>query len=219
MFDALEGKTVPTVQSSPRSKGAATRARILDLAYERIIDKGFAATSIEELVEAGGLTKSGFFYHFRDKNDLARQLIDRYVADDVLLLDGMEARARGLHEAPLHAFPSFLKLHAEMMDEMLRVRPGCLVASIVSQDATFDPGVRARSVDIILGWRRRFHAWLEEIAAVHPPRLAVDLEALADQMIVMVEGLILLSKALRDPAQGSRQMLLYRDQIRLIFSA
>jgi TetR/AcrR family transcriptional repressor of nem operon len=102
---------------------------------------------------------------------------------------------------------------------MLRVRPGCLVASIVSQDTTFDAGVRARSVEIILGWRQRFHAWLEEIAALHPPRLAVDLEALADQMIVLVEGAILLAKALRDPAQGGRHVLLYRDQIRMIFSA
>ena len=219
MQAALATKTVPTVQSLPRSKGAATRARIMDLAYERIIDKGFAATSIEELVEAGGLTKSGFFYHFRDKNDLARQLMERFVVEDEHLLDGLEKRARSLHEDPLHAFLIFLKLYAELMEQMLETRPGCLVASVVSQDSAFDAGVRARSVEIILSWRQRFTAWLEEIAAQHPPRVAVDLEALADQIVVISEGAILLSKALRDPAQGGRQILLYRDTIRLIFSA
>lgn len=219
MQAALALKTAPTVQSFPRSKGAATRARIMDLAYERIIDKGFAATSIEELVEAGGLTKSGFFYHFRDKNDLARQLMERFIVEDEHLLDGLESRARSLHEDPLHAFLIFLKLYAELMEQMLETRPGCLVASVVSQDSAFDARVRARSVEIIRSWRQRFTVWLEEIAAQHPPRMAVDLEALADQIIVISEGAILLSKALRDPGQGGRQILLYRDTIRLIFGA
>jgi AcrR family transcriptional regulator len=219
MSAALDVKTIPTVQSPPLSKGAATRARIMDLAYARIIDKGFAATSIEELVEAGGLTKSGFFYHFRDKNDLARQLMERFIVEDETLLDGLEERARELHEDPLHAFLIFLKLYAEVMEQMLQTRPGCLVASVVSQDSSFDSRVRARSVEIVLGWRRRFSTWLDEIAARHPPRVVVDLEAVADQIVVIAEGAILLSKALRDPAQGARQILLYRDTIRLIFSA
>ena len=63
-------ETVPTVESEGRTKGERTRDRILDVAYDAIIHKGFAGTSIDELVEAAGITKSGFFYHFRDKTDL-----------------------------------------------------------------------------------------------------------------------------------------------------
>ena len=65
----------------------------MDLAYQSIVEKGFAATSIEELVEAAGITKSGFFYHFRDKNDLARQLFERFLAEDER--DHGDARKRG----------------------------------------------------------------------------------------------------------------------------
>ena len=76
MVDKLIEKTGPAVQleSGARTKGEKTRERIMDLAYESIIEKGFAATSIEELVEAAGITKSGFFYHFRDKSELAKAL-------------------------------------------------------------------------------------------------------------------------------------------------
>jgi AcrR family transcriptional regulator len=49
------------------TKGEQTRQRLLDLAEEAVLAKGFAATSIEELIAAAGITKSGFFYHFRDK--------------------------------------------------------------------------------------------------------------------------------------------------------
>ena len=83
-------KTAPAVQLDgrrrpPRASGRASR--ILDIAYDAIVHKGFAATSIEELVEAAGITKSGFFYHFRDKNDLARQLLERFLAEDKEILD------------------------------------------------------------------------------------------------------------------------------------
>jgi AcrR family transcriptional regulator len=46
------------------SKGEQTRERLLDLAEERVLHKGFASTSIDELIAAAGITKSGFFYHY-----------------------------------------------------------------------------------------------------------------------------------------------------------
>ena len=47
------------------------RERLLELAERTVLDKGFGATSIEELIAGVGITKSAFFYHFKDKNDLA----------------------------------------------------------------------------------------------------------------------------------------------------
>ena len=54
MVDKIIEKTGPAVQldSAAQTKGERTRERILDVAYESIVQKGFAATSIEELVEA-----------------------------------------------------------------------------------------------------------------------------------------------------------------------
>ena len=49
-----------------------TRARILEVAEAAVLAKGFASTSIEEIIAAVGITKSGFFYHFRDKSALAK---------------------------------------------------------------------------------------------------------------------------------------------------
>ena len=216
MFDnvTLE-KTAPTVKS--RSKGERTRTRVLDEAYDRIIDKGFAATSIEELVEAAGITKSGFFYHFKDKNDLARQLLERYLLESKEILDGLEARARELSEDPLHGFLIFLKLNAEMTTDMMNNHPGCLVSAVTYQDQSFDPEVRRMNREAVLAWRDRFQRWLEEIVERYEPRVAIDITDLADQMSVMADGAIIISKALRDPALIARQAELHREQVRLLF--
>ena len=63
-----------TVLEPRMGKGEATRERILEIAEAAVLAKGFGATSIEEVIAEAGLTKSGFFYHFKDKHDLARQV-------------------------------------------------------------------------------------------------------------------------------------------------
>lgn len=217
MPSAAARKTAPAVQQDAASKGARTRERILDLAYARIIEKGFAATSIEELVEAAGITKSGFFYHFRDKNDLARRLLERYLAETEAQFDAMEARARELSDDPLHAFLIFLKLYAEMVADMIREHPGCLVATITAQDRLFDREVVRLNREGVLAWRARFVRWTEEIARVYPPKAHVSLADLADQMNAVVDGAILMARALGDPDLIERQAMLQRTIVAALF--
>ena len=42
----------------------STREMLLDAAESAVLEKGFSATSIDELIAAVGITKGGFFYHF-----------------------------------------------------------------------------------------------------------------------------------------------------------
>ena len=219
MVEKLVEKTGPAVQleSGAQTKGERTRQRIMDIAYDSIVQKGFAATSIEELVEAAGITKSGFFYHFKDKNDLARQLFERFLGEDESIIETLETRARELSDDPLQSFLIFLNLYAQMMDDMETLHPGCMVASVTYQDRLFDAGVRQMNVDYLMRTRERFVRWLSEIAAVNPPRHEVDMADLADNLTGVVEGAIILSKALNDEGLMGRQMRIYRNHIRLLF--
>ena len=51
--------------------GHPTRVRILDAALRVIRSKGYADTSVDDLCAAAGLTKGGFFHHFKGKEELA----------------------------------------------------------------------------------------------------------------------------------------------------
>ena len=82
-------------------KGEQTRQRIMDIAQSAILQKGFGATSIEEVITEAEITKSGFLYHFQDKNQLALALLNRYLETDAEIFDGLEARAAELSDDPL----------------------------------------------------------------------------------------------------------------------
>lgn len=199
------------------AKSQDTRSRILDVAEEAVLAKGFDATSIEEIVAAVEITKGGFFYHFPDKSALARALIERHIANEDRIFDGLFDRARELSDDPLQVALIALKFLAELLDDMPNGHPGCLVATAAYQDRLFDSGVRDLNRKAVLSWRSRFRRVMDDIAASYPPREAVDLDALADMVSGVVEGGIVLSKALGEPRLTAQQVLLFRTFLKLLF--
>jgi AcrR family transcriptional regulator len=195
-----------------------TRERILEAAESAVLAKGFAATSIDELIAAVGITKSGFFYHFKDKGALAKGMLLRYLEQDKAILDDMFRRADELNEDPLHGFLVGLRMFAEMMASLPEVHPGCLAASFCYQDQLFNREIRELNAAGILAWRTRFRERLDLIAKHYPPRQNVDLDALADMMTTLVEGGLILGRALKDGSILPRQVLLYRDFVRAVFA-
>ena len=55
-----------------------SRTRILDAALDVFRAKGYAATRVEDICAAAGLTKGSFFHHFKTKEDLAVAAADRW---------------------------------------------------------------------------------------------------------------------------------------------
>lgn len=218
-MDRLIEKTGPGVQleAEVQTKGERTKTRIMDFAYASIIEKGFAGTSIDELVEAVGITKSGFFYHFRDKNDLARQLFARFLEEDVDIVATLEARARELSDDPLQSLLIFLNIYAQLMDDMTSLHPGCMVATVTYQERLFDKEVQQMNVDYLVRVRERFARWFEEVLTQYPAKEPCDASAMADQLTTIVEGAIILSKALKDEQLMGRQTRLFRQHVKLLF--
>jgi AcrR family transcriptional regulator len=200
-----------------QTKGAQTRARILDVAQCSVLQKGFAGTSIEEILCEVGLTKSGFFYHFRDKNELAKGLLQRYLDTEWAVFDELFRQADDLSEDPLHAFLIFLKLFADTMSDLPGGHPGCLAASYVYQEYLFSREVRDMTTQGHRIWRRRFRERFDRIAERYPPRIEVDFDDLADLLSAVADGGIILSKSLSDPQILPRQILQFRSFVKLIF--
>ncbi len=49
------------------SKGEATRARIVEAAYQLFMSQGYHATSMRQIVEKAGITMGGIYTHFACK--------------------------------------------------------------------------------------------------------------------------------------------------------
>lgn len=198
-------------------KGDETRARILQVAEAAVLAKGFGATSIEELITETGITKSGFFYHFHDKNELAKALLERYLENDNRIYDEIFGRAHELADDPLQAFLLGLKLLSEQLADLPNGHPGCLVAVMCVHERAFDRGIQEINRQAALAWRSRFRAMFAEIMDVYEPREPLDPDQLADMVSTVLEGGIVMSKALREPKSLPDQLLVLRSFVRMLF--
>lgn len=199
------------------SKGEATREKLMDIAERHILANGFAATSIEVLIRDAGITKGGFFYHFEGKNALACALMQRYREQDALLFSGLFQRAEELTDDPLQQMLVFVKLLAEMMADIEGLHPGCLVASFTYESQQVNKEVRAITADSVKDWRRLFKTQIEKIEAAYPPKAPVNSEDLADMLSTIIEGGIVVSRAVGEPQILVRQLLEYRTYLGLLY--
>ncbi len=199
------------------AKGQRTREHVLATAEKIILQQGYSGTSIEQIIGEAGITKGGFFYHFDGKNDLARQLILRYLDQDAVFFGGLVERARGLSEDPLQQMLIFLKLMAEAMSDLPGSHPGCLVASFTYESHQFDDEIRRLNAEGMVSWRKIFVSLLEPIVEKYPMRIPQDAEKLADTLTSVIEGSILMSRCLDDKDTLSDQLMQYRSYLRLLF--
>ena len=199
--------------------GTATRTRLLDAAQSLVLERGFAGTSVDDVLVQAGSSKGAFFHHFASKADLGRALVGRWAEADAAHLEGTMARAERLAEDPLERLLAFTDLLIEEAGDLTPADVGCLFASFLYERQMVDAPTREVIADSMRLWRDRLAALIAAAAEAHPPRAPIDPLALADQLLIAFEGAFVVSRALDDPGVVGRQLEQYRDHLRLIFDA
>lgn len=198
-------------------KQEGTRERILSVAETIILQRGFSATSIDDILQNAAITKGGFFYHFNGKKELARALVERYLDEDDRIFAGLFAQADAQSDDPLQQVLLFLEQFADMMRTLQDTHPGCLVASFTYESQQLDADVHELVKQGVLIWRKLLLARLEKVAALYSPRAPMSLTAVADMFTSSVEGGIILSRILQSNEPPADQIMLYRQYLQLLF--
>jgi AcrR family transcriptional regulator len=74
-------------------KSEDSRRQVLDAAITTLAARGLAATSIQDIADAAGLSKGAVHYHFESKDELLERVLDR-------CCEGIEARVLAVFEEP-----------------------------------------------------------------------------------------------------------------------
>jgi AcrR family transcriptional regulator len=113
-------------EPAPETKGARTRARILDAAAGAFRQNGYAATSLNDIALAAGLKTGSLYFHFPTKDGLVHEMLKygidvtlRQVSDAVEQL-GPEARPRARVRAAIEAHLAALHSQSDYAAAVLR---------------------------------------------------------------------------------------------------
>ncbi len=197
--------------------GPATRERILDSAKRITLDRGFAAATLDQIMADAQVTTGAFFHHFESKAALGRAILDRYAEEDYAALDRLWTQAERLSSDPLQQLLLFVGLMAEDYGGITEAEVGCLYASFVYERQL---GVESAAEVIekaIRAWRSRFREQLDRVVQRYPPRLPVDLDALADLVYSAAEGGYIVARATHEPDLIRGQLIQVRTYLELLF--
>jgi TetR/AcrR family transcriptional repressor of nem operon len=201
-----------------RKDGTQTKSAIMDAAERLVFLRGFAATSIDDVIGAAGVTKGAFFHHFRTKSELGQALVERFARRDRAHLERNIQRAERLAGDPLTQLLVLVGLFEEDIESLGSNIPACLFACYIYEAQLFDD----KTLDIVakglLAWRDLLRPKFE--AALHhcePQRLATA-DELADLLLATIEGGMILGRSHRDPTILPRQLRQYRNYLELLFA-
>src|SRR5438270_7568164 len=98
--------------------GSGAREQILRAALKHFANAGYAASSVQQIVDDAGLSKPALYYHFKDKAGLFQALV--YEAHDEryrLLCEaaGQSADIRGQLEGILSVLFEYFRRNRELM--------------------------------------------------------------------------------------------------------
>jgi len=197
--------------------GSATRNKILDVSQHLLLEQGYGGMSVDSVIDAAGITKGAFFYHFKSKNDLAQALLDRYVQGDDDLLHELMARAETLNHDPLQQYLIFVGLLIERMRGFKESPPGCLIASFVYQMEAFNPATQDTVMKGFNEWQRVVENKLELVFKKYAPRLPVSVRQIYDNLIAAFEGGIIMGKLYQRNDTLADQIAQHKNYVELLF--
>lgn len=203
--------TIPTGRYVHLMKPNA-RTRILDAALGAIREKGYSATSVDDLCARAGVTKGAFFHHFKSKDELAVAAADRWSETTSALFASASYHDR---RDPLARVLDYIEFRKEL------VRGGipdftCLVGTIVQEAYGASDDIRDACWRSISGHARTLEA--DIAAAIEKYNVnGVTPETLALYMQATVQGAFILAKAKNDPGVAIDMIGHLRRYIELLF--
>ncbi len=198
-------------------RGKDTRERILETAQTLVLEKGFSATSLDDIIKATGVTKGAFFHHFSSKGDLAQKLVERFAEKDFQLFEEWDRRAEALADDPYQALIIFLKLFEEWLESLPEPFAGCMFAIYVYESPLFDQEVNDFIKQSFERWQSYYEAKFAAVLATRRPKFDVTASELAETVVSVLEGAFILARCYKEPDLITRQSRLLRDYLTLLF--
>jgi TetR/AcrR family transcriptional repressor of nem operon len=198
---------------APQSVRAGSRQKLVDAAISLIRQKGYSATSVDDLCGAAGVTKGAFFHHFKSKEALA-------VASTMHWMECSDARFAQApyhaHRDPLERVLGYLEFRKGMLAGKLH-EISCLAGTMVQEIFASHPDIARACEASIFGHAASI---VEDIAAAmkrYRVRARWTAESLALHTQAVLQGAFILAKAKGDVDIAIQSVDHLRRYIELLF--
>lgn len=171
-----------------------SRTRLLDAALATIRRKGYAATTVDDLCAAAGLSKGSFFHHFKSKEDLALAAAQHWSDGTGALFANAPYQHVADARERLLAYIDFRAALAQ--GDLPEIT--CLLGTLAQETYATHPAIREACRAGIEGHAMTLVPTIAEAKARHAPRAKWTPESLALFTQAALQGAFVVAKAAGD---------------------
>lgn len=181
---------------TPRTaRGRATRSRIVAAAAALIRERGVAETSLDDVIERAGVSKSQLYLYFDGRAALLREVVTHNAE---LILEAQEP-----HLGSLESWKAIRAWLDSLVELQVRAgaRGGCPVGSLVGQLAEADEQTRDVLADAFARWEEPLRRGLRSMQNRGKLDRRAQPDRLATATLAAIQGGLVLTQSRRDPGQ------------------
>ena len=171
------------------------RSRMLDAAMQMVREKGYSATTVDDICGAAGVTKGAFFHHFKSKEDLGVAVAGHFAQMAEQLFGG----------APYHELADPLDRLLGYIDFRTAILTGpiaeftCLFGTMVQEAYDTHPAIRQACATYIVRHADRLAEDIAAAKALYAPDATWSAESLGLYTQAVLQGSFVLAKAKGGP--------------------
>jgi len=170
---------------------ADTRSRIVGVAMQLFWEKGYASTSIADILKASNANSGSLYHFFPGKQDLLIAVLDVYLAGiDEMLLKPLWENVSD----PIERVFALLNVYREHLT-VTDCQYGCPIGYLALEIHEPDPPVREKIAANFTQWVDRVETCLNDAGTRLPKNL--DRRALAHFVLTTMEGAVMQARTYR----------------------
>ena len=170
------------------------REKLVTAGLEQFHRAGFNGSSVEDITDLAGVPKGSFYNHFKGKEDLAVEVVERYVEQHAML----RAMLRDAAVSPVKRLKRYFTAISEGSVDFGHKR-GCLLGNFSSEMADHSEPVRLRLQMAFENWVKFIANVIKEAQEAGEVDSKVKPEQLAGVLLSAFEGALLRARAANDP--------------------
>jgi AcrR family transcriptional regulator len=131
------------------AKAETTRLTILQKASDLIYQRGYQATSIDDIIATTQVTKGAFFYHFKNKEEMGLAVIKELMYPNMIPFLGDSLKKPGDVRVNIYLMMETLLFK----NKFLKVEYGCPVINMIEEMAPLNVTFRKALTRVIVAWQ------------------------------------------------------------------
>lgn len=195
------------------SSSPSARSKLLDAAVRIVREKGYSATTVDDLCAAAEVTKGAFFHHFKSKEDMALAAANYWSATTA---EVFSQAAYHKHPDPLDRVLAYIDMRVDLISGTLPEFT-CFAGTLTQEVFLTHPAIRQACCGSIFGHARTLEQDLTEAIDKYQPHSGLTARSLATHTQAVLQGAFILAKAADDPKVAVDSILHLRRYFELLF--